>query len=411
MDIPLKTIFLLSLIIFLNPDLGSGQVTRNFSLKKADCPDSISCSIHFTMADNPYREIKDSRGTKFKIPIAWMNYNGCKIPVGTFRIRGKTSLYYPKKSFTLKMDKKIDLKNARGNVSVKDCYLLGLAMDQNYIHNYLSFTLMEVLDLFKLTFSYCEVVINDKTQGIYLITERPRDYALKTIGSPAIIRRGFNEKIEKIAIDNDSPRKSKRFICKKFQKIYTHCRKYSGRALYDSINSQMDMGQYMRWLAFNFLTRNGDYTDEIYMYIDPADNRFRIIPWDYDDVFSEQPHEGNISRRKVPGGKFIFSSEDRLDRVIITDKYLYAKYLQQLSEVIDNLNDTTLHVLFHETYCAVYPYYLDDAILQTTRHDKYGSTNLANLNATLVNKLKQFKIIRNSVQSELIEKLDQTPPP
>ena len=251
-------------------------------------------------------------------------------------------------------------------MSVIDCYLLGLAMDQNYIHNYLAFTLMEVLDLFKLTFSYCKVVINDETRGIYLITERQRDYA--------------------------------------------HCRKYSGHALYDSINSHMDLDQYMKWLAFNFLTRNSDYTDEIYMYIDPADNRLRIIPWDYDDVFSEQPHEGNTTRRKVPGGKFNFSSEDRLDRVTITDEYLYTEYLHQLSDVIDILNDTNLQALINETYCMVYPYYLDDAILQTTRHDKYGPTSLANLNATLVNMLNQFQIIRNSAQSELIEMLDQTPP-
>ena len=167
----------------------------------------------------------------------------------------------------------------------------------------------------------------------------------------------------------------------------------------------------MRWLAFNYLSRNGDYTDEIYLYIDPADDRFRIIPWDYDDVFSKQPHEGNESRRSLPGGKFIFSSEDRLDRVIITDNYLYDKYLEQLIDVIEILNDTTLRVLIQDTYCAVYPYYLDGEIRKTTRYDKYGSTNLAELNATMLNMLNQFRIIRNSTQLELINIMDHSPPP
>jgi spore coat protein H len=284
-------------------------------------------------------------------------------------------------------------------------------MDQNYIHNYIAFTLMDVLDLFHLAFSYCEVIINDETQGIYLITERPRDYALKTVNSPAIIRRGYDEKIDKMVRNKNSPHNSNRFYDRKFHRIYAHCRKYSGRELYDSLDSHIDMDQYMRWLAFNFLTKNGDYTDEIFLYIDPADDRFRIIPWDYDDVFSQQPHEGYESRRTVPGGKYIFSSEDRLDRAIITDKYLYDKYLEQLIDVIEILNDTTLRVLIHDAYCAIYPYYLDGEIMGTTRHDKFSSTNLPELNATLKNMLRLLKIIRNSTHLELIDMMDHSPPP
>jgi len=284
-------------------------------------------------------------------------------------------------------------------------------MDENYIHNYIAFTLMDVLDLFNLVFGYCEVVINDETQGIYLITERPRDYALKTVNSPAIIRRGYKGKIDKMVINKNNSPNSNRFYNRKFNRIYKHGRKYSGRELYDSLDSQIDMNQYMRWLAFNFLTRNGDYTDEIFLYIDPADDRFRIIPWDYDDVFSKQPHEGYKSRRRVRGGKFIFSSEDRLDRVIITDEYLYLKYLEQLLDVIEILNDVTLAALIHDAYCAIYPYYLDGEIRKTTRYDKFGSTNLAELNATLITMLSKFRIIRNSTQLELIDIVDHSPPP
>jgi hypothetical protein len=171
------------------------------------------------------------------------------------------------------------------------------------------------------------------------------------------------------------------------------------------------MDQYMRWLAFNFSTKNGDYTDKIYLYIDPVDEKFRIIPWDYDDVFSEQPHEGNKSRRAVSGGKFIFSSEDRLDRVIITDEYLYAKYLEQLLDVIEILNDTTLLVLVNDAYCAIYPYYLDGDIMETTRHDKFGATHLKELNATFLDKLSQFEIIRNSVHLELMNVMNNSPLP
>jgi len=411
MDVRQKIILLLTFLIFFDPDYGSGQVPFDSLFLSPDCKDSISCRISFKMPDNCYSRIRDSRGLKYELSKIQMICNGSSIPVSSLSIRGKTSLYYPKKSFTVKLDKKIDIISSPGTVRVKDCYLIGLTMDENYIHNYIAFTLMDVLDLFNLVFGYCEVVINDETQGIYLITERPRDYALKTVNSPAIIRRGYKGKIDKLVINKNNSPNSNRFYIRKFNRIYTHDRKYSGRELYDSLDSHIDMDQYMRWLAFNFLTRNGDYTDEIFLYIDPADDRFRIIPWDYDDVFSKQPHEGYKSRRRVRGGKFIFSSEDRLDRVIITDEYLYLKYLEQLLDVIEILNDVTLAALIHDAYCAIYPYYLDGEIMKTTRHDKFGSTNLAELNATLLKMLSQFRIIRNSTQLELIDIVDHSPPP
>jgi spore coat protein H len=335
-----------------------------------------------------------------------MTCNDLPAPIKSLKIRGKTSLYYPKKSFTLKLDDKIDLPSARGTVRLEDCCLLGLSMDQCYVHNYIAFAMMDVLGLFNLAFGYCEVIINGETQGIYLFVERPRDYALKSVGSPAIIRRGFDEKIDDIEIGKNSPSRTRRSQCRKFDKIYAHCRKYRGQALYDSLDAQMDMTQYMNWLAFNFLIRNGDYTDEIHLYVDPKDDRFRIIPWDYDDIFSTEPHEGRETRRSVPGGGFIYSSEDRLDRMIITDEYLYARYLEQLLEVTGTLNDATLKRLFRDAYCAVYPYYLKGGILETTGWDKFGSANLGVLRHTLRSMLKQFLIIRNSVLSELTAETD-----
>ena len=55
----------------------------------------------------------------------------------------------------------------------------------------------------------------------------------------------------------------------------------------------IDLDIYMKWLAFNFFIRNGDYTDEVYFYMDPATGKYRIIPWDYDDIFASGPHEGS----------------------------------------------------------------------------------------------------------------------
>ena len=70
-----------------------------------------------------------------------------------------------------------------------------------------------------------------------------------------------------------------------YKLIYKSLKKQNGEELYKTLNQWIDLDNYMKWLAFNFLVRNGDYTDEVFLYIDPEINKFKIIPWDYDDLF------------------------------------------------------------------------------------------------------------------------------
>ena len=90
----------------------------------------------------------------------------------------------------------------------------------------------------------------------------------------------------------------------------------------------------MKWLAFNFIVKNGDYTDEVYFCIDPAVDKFKFIPWDYDDIFAIAPHEGNAIKKDAIGNKLIFSSEDKLDQKIANDAYLYHIYLSVFQKTL-----------------------------------------------------------------------------
>jgi spore coat protein H len=406
MDLRHKINFLLLFLVLFSPGKGAGQFLTDSLFIGLDCSDSIPYHASLTMPDKCYKKIKNCRGEKHAYSDVQLVYNGHGIPVRSLGIRGETSLNFPKKSFTLKLDKKIDLCSTRGSRSLTDCYLLSLSMDRNYINNYLAFTLLNVLNISRLAFNFCEVVINNETQGIYLMTERPRDYALKFIDSPVIIRRGYEERIDKMILKKNSPRESNSYYRKQFHKLYKFCFMYSGSRLYDSLDSRIDLGQYMEWLAFNFLVRNGDYTDELYLYADPDDGRFRIIPWDYDDMFARQPHEGIRSRNMIKGGNYIFSSEDRLDMTIISDEFLYDKYLEKLLRVIEALDDSTLAVVFRDAYCSVYPYYLKPEIMETTRYDKYGLTNLGVLNTSINENLKMCIRHRDKIHSELMNRQD-----
>ena len=135
----------------------------------------------------------------------------------------------------------------------------------------------------------------------------------------------------------------------------------------------------MKWLAFNFFVRNGDYTDEVYFCIDPVVDKFKIIPWDYDDIFAAAPHEGMDGWKKNIGDKFIFSSEDLLDQKIATDPYLYAKYLIQLNEVLNQLSASTLKSVFENTYADLYPYYSNEEIIGMSQYDLYKNASIETL--------------------------------
>ena len=390
----------LFLFIFILIPLRSTRGQAPNDLTTGNCKDSINCRVHLEVADKAYNRIRRSRGSKLEFKDVGLIYNGMDIPVKSLKIRGQTSLYFPKKSFTLKLRENIGIQGTEDTVYVKDCYLLGLTMDKNYILNYTSYSLLKYLKIFNLTFSYCEVVINGRSQGIYLIMERPEDYALKTLRSPVIIRRGFNAQIDHIELSEEDQYSSPRYFQKKFKHIYDLCGMYSGVQLYDSLNNYINLNQYMRWIGFNYLERNGDYTDELYLYFNTDENRFDIMPWDYDDIFVLSPHEGRVARNTIKAGQFIFSSEDPLDRSIINDKYLYEKYLEELYSVADSLNDSVLNEIYQRTLCAVYPYYLKQDILEATKEDKYGLTDLDDLDFNIRNELITIRNIRDMVKRQ-----------
>jgi spore coat protein H len=170
--------------------------------------------------------------------------------------------------------------------------------------------------------------------------------------------------------------------------------KYKGEELYNAISTWLDADEYMKWLAFNFFVRNGDYTDEVYFYVDPDSQKFHIIPWDYDDLFSMAPHEGYQESRKLIGDKLFFSTEDILDRKIVTDPFLYKMYLFQFKKLMNELSPDVLKSIFEKTYAELYPYYSNDEIISQSKYDRYKNDNLEGLKSNMLTLYDQLVISR-----------------
>jgi hypothetical protein len=159
------------------------------------------------------------------------------------------------------------------------------------------------------------------------------------------------------------------------------------------------MDQYFKWLAFNYLIKNGDYTDELFLFLVAGENRFDIIPWDYDDIFQRQPHESYARRNKVLDHKLLFSGEAYLDIVIDSDSYLYLKFLESFQEVLDLLTPNLIKESFERVYAELYPYYVEQEIIAPSESDHYGSTVLSILKEDLRQQFQILLMQRQSIES------------
>lgn len=175
-----------------------------------------------------------------------------------------------------------------------------------------------------------------------------------------------------------------------FLAIYNELMQKEGQVFYKELSEVLEVEQYFTWMAFNFLIGNRDYTNEVFFFNKASGDsiKFGIIPWDYDDIFLDNPHEGYIIRFLNFGDKLAFSSEDALDYKLITNEYTYTKYLQTLADVVEEISVSVLKDVFELTYQELYPYYCKKDILKMSKVDKYGKTNLSSLELEMQNTYK-----------------------
>lgn len=378
--------------MLVSTDMKSQSPTDQLHLTDHDR--KIENRIELQISEREYSRIKESAGEKLQLtkPIAIIN--GDTIKVDEIHARGKTSLYLRRKSFTFDMANKVTLRHDGKIFSPHKFNAVSLSMDRNYLRNRLAFQLLENIQLFKLFYTYGELRINNTSEGIYLLTERPQEWALKTQGSPLILRRGFNNEIVKLKTGKETDKNVSKQYRHHYTSIYQNLNKYTGEELYQTLGQWLDLDMYMTWLAFNHFVHNGDYTDEVFFYIDPDEKRYKVIPWDYDDIFAAAPHEGADAKKKLPGDKYIFSSEDRLDQKIASDPCLYQQYLLQYRKMLEQLTTEILKLTCENIYAELNPFYSEKEIITMSRYDVYKNVNLESLTNELTTIYMQLSASR-----------------
>ncbi|MCB0601119.1 MAG: CotH kinase family protein [Saprospiraceae bacterium] len=361
---------------------------RNYTVVDIDIPKSIARQIH-----DPLRSGSN-------IPVNKMLIDGREVKVKEVKTRGKSSAFFYRKSFNVQLEDDFEFEGSQGKKKMKKFYLLAQAMDVHYFRNYFAFTMMHDLKVAKFYFQYAELRLNGKTEGIYLLIERPYDVALKDKDAPVVIRRLESRHIDQEKVSKKVPATLTKESKRAFAAIPDFCKDLHGQSLYDSLNRYLDLKDYFSWLAFNYWAKNGDYTDEVCYYIQPDHPgiRFGIVPWDFDDLLTQQPHEGMDLRNRRLGDALIYSSEDILDRTIAEDSVLYAHYLDHFREILPKMSSPArLQEIFTRIYQDLEPLYEDPANYEISEHDREATDphamkdNLVKVYSFLINRSEEIK--------------------
>ena len=350
----------------------------------------IENRVDLFFSEKEYNKLKKETGNKVSFKKRNIVFNIDTVIARKIHTRGQTTLKFRRKSFSLSFDRKVIIYKNNMSKEFHNIYALNLVLDKNYVNNRLAFALLQKIGFPDLYCSYGEIRINNQSEGIYLFIERPQDGALKE-GTPFIIRRGDQQDMTKVLTEKKLNPVETQLYTNKFGDLYAYIDHYNGEELYKVLSDIIDLEMYMQWIAFNFLVKNGDYTDEVYFYIDPGNNRYKIIPWDFDDIFSSVPHEGYDHIDPVIIDKYIFSSEDPLDVKIVEDEYLYSIYLDQLHSILTILSPEKIKAELEIIFSELYPYYSNEEIMTMSNYDWFDEVNFTTLKKEL-----------NSIHSEIL---------
>lgn len=351
--------------------------------------------------DEKQVEFSDSsKDTTFTISSLGIYFNGQLLNCNEIRIRGKSTPVLSKKHYTVFLNEPLVItefgkRNMKRLVRFK---LIALEMDYTFIENRIALGLLKEAGIMPLFYKFVELKMNNETQGLYLLLEDPEQYG-KENGSEFVLRRGINHHIDASEYTPNFHYNSESEYRDRFNEIYSQLLSCEGQDLYDKTSERLKLEDYFKKMCIDYLLQNGDATNEVHFYsrVEQGNIRYYIIPWEYDDIFEDMPHEiGETSgigtlfgQRKYDtitdifddiGEKLIFSIEDDLDYTIAKDPLLYAKYLEAFSRLLHTVNEDFIDRVFIDMETELGIFYESDDLISQSRYNTSKDVWLKNMN-------------------------------
>lgn len=272
----------------------------------------------------------------------------------TAHFRGNNALFCDRKSYTIN----IDGKDSRflGEESASDeFYLNAMCEDVGLFKAFLGDSLYDQFDLFPLKFRYVEVLLNNETQGIYLMIEKRDDEIRKDSGRlRGIVRLRYESDVEvKYSRDGAEEELIDAFTEMLGKGVY-------GNELPIYLREHMDLDQQLYWIGLNSLMENADTIDECF-YIskesidsdgNPTDY-FQLMGWDPEDIqgrcrsigYSRAHHGLTFCRQNPFGQRILRNREIFKDYAAILKNMLTEVTPQRFQAILDQSREQLFPLL------------------------------------------------------------------
>ena len=300
--------------------------------------------------------------------------------------RGQSSLKkFPRKNLDIKSLS--DVKEIEA-ASVKSKKLILSASPQDVLvtKNMLVYRLYKAFDIPTMETEYAEVVINGESQGLYMVSKGPAEHLLHE-DAEIVYRRRYNDYMELKKSDKKLSDKQVSEYKTHLDGIYKDLKKLKGQALVDSLSAKMNLDGYLKWLALNYIVRNGDFLDEVFFFGKKnaaGKIYYDIFPWDLDDTFADKMHiqgillSSNNGAQKRSERQMMYGFESRLDQAVSEDPAMLHRYFQILQNVTNKLDEEKLNTIFDQVFLKLNPYLDDKDILKNGEYDAVGRAHTAN---------------------------------
>jgi hypothetical protein len=285
----------------------------------------------------------------------------------TMHLHGEHSLECARKSFT------IDLDRSRGrhlmpSSSTDEYNLIMTCQDEFYIHQLTASQLFRELGLFPLRSAVVELMIDDRSNGTYLLLEKYKEQLIQDFSRVTAVIRRRNDAVDVAPEVKFAAVDEAAALADYAQILPDALRGLSDAALERTLRERMDLDRYLTWIALNNVLGSGDYVDELIFYAtetrDPNSGArrsyFTPMAWDTDDTFSPC-HDASINALFDPMG-LLTCAESDFDRFIFADPHIYALYVDVLSRVLDFATEERFMQTLQHTKDVLYPFLERDSV-------------------------------------------------
>lgn len=205
----------------------------------------------------------------------------------TAKFRGQHALFCDRKSYTVNIAGK-EARFFNEGAGSDEFYLISMCQDAGLFKGFVGDTLYAQYGLFPLRLHYVEVLLNNETQGVYLIMEKRDEELLKDSARlRGVIRRWYGgaplSDVEYTSTGNPED------VSAAFEALLVQ--NVSNADLPAYLRERMDLDLHLYWMGLNSLMQNADTTDECFFVstesIGPDGNPtdyFRVMSWDPEDI-------------------------------------------------------------------------------------------------------------------------------